>query len=139
MFQQQFPTTSGDFAKVAKEKSCNKTQLFFLFFRGFVAFLFHSTGNRNNVALHFVPLTVQGRTSPAFDCGKSLSLLNKLPTPICFLLENSVFTMFQQQLPTTSGDCAKVAKEKSCNKTQLFFLFLSRLRRLFVSQYRKSK
>ena len=42
-------------------------------------------------------------------------------------------------LPTTSGDFAKVAKEKSCNKTQLFFLFLSRLRRLFVSQYRKSK
>ena len=42
-------------------------------------------------------------------------------------------------LPTTSGDFAKVAKEKSCNKTQLFFLFLSRLCRLFVSQYRKSK
>ena len=109
--------------KSQKKRVATKRNSFFFFFRGFVAFSFHSTVNRNNVALHFVPLTVQGRTSPAFDCGKSLSLLNKLPTPICFLLENSVFTMFQQQPPHHKRRLRQSRKRKELQQNATLFSF----------------
>ena len=64
-FNNNSPPQAATSPKSQKKRVATKRNSFFFFFRGFVAFLFNSTGNRNNVALHCVPLTVQGRTSPA--------------------------------------------------------------------------
>ena len=64
-FNNNSPPQAATSPKSQKKRVATKRNSFFFFFRGFVAFSFHSTVNRNNVALHFVPLTVQGRTSPA--------------------------------------------------------------------------